>query len=168
VVVLTSTAAARQTDASPTPAPSTPASATTTPGATRTAARSATVTAAAETPTPALSPTPCENDSAFDSDVTVPDGTHLAAGTTFTKTWRLWNNGVCGWTTDYTLRHVSGEAMGGTPLNLPHAVAPGDSVDLSVALTAPTTAGTFTGQWQLHNPAGEAFGAKPFVQIVVP
>jgi hypothetical protein len=168
VLVLTSTAAARLTAASPTTVPSTPARTTAAPTATHTNTPSTTATEAAEPPAITLSPTACEHDSAFDSDVTVPDGTHFAPGRAFTKTWRLLNNGVCAWTTDYTFRHVSGEAMGGAPLNLPHAVAPGATVDLSVALTAPATEGRFTGKWQLHSPGGEAFGAKPFVEIVVP
>src|SRR5512143_3278895 len=35
----------------------------------------------------------------FVADVTVPDGTSYAPGTTFTKTWRLKNIGSCTWTT---------------------------------------------------------------------
>ena len=162
--VLTSTAAATITPATPTPLP------TTTPEATATLEPSptATVTVVVASPTPAVSPTPCENDSAFVADVNVPDGTHFAQGAAFNKTWRLRNDGFCTWTTAYTLRHVSGEGMGGATITLPNVVPAGATVDLTVALTAPARNGTFTGQWQLHGPDGAPFGTKPFVQIVVP
>jgi hypothetical protein len=50
------------------------------------------------TPPPTLTPVPCDR-AAFVADVTVPDGTNFAPGTTFVKTWRLKNNGSCTWTT---------------------------------------------------------------------
>ncbi len=162
--LLTSTAFARFTPASPTPLPSATPLPTNTPAATAIA----TVTEAPDTPTPFLSPTPCENDSAFVSDLTVPDGTHFAPGAVFIKTWRLRNDGVCAWTTAYTFRYVSGDGMSGATTPLPDAVAPGATVDVSVTLTAPSGNGAFTGQWQLHSPAGVPFGTKPFVQIIVP
>src|SRR5262245_31607906 len=160
--VLTSTAFATITPATPTPLPSV------TPQFTETASVTPTLAAPLDTPTPDISPTPCENDSAFVSDVNVPDGSHFAQGTGFVKTWRLRNDGVCTWTAAYTLRYVSGDAMSGASVNLPHEVPAGATVDISVPLTAPASNGPFTGQWQLHSPSGAAFGTKPFVQIVVP
>jgi hypothetical protein len=41
-------------------------------------------------------------------------------------------------------------------------------VDISIGLIAPQTEGTYRGQWQLVRPDGMAFGAKPYVEIVVP
>lgn len=161
--VLTSTAAAV------TPATATtPPTGTAPPAATFTASPVPVVAATTALPTPAFSPTPCENDLAFVSDVNVPDGTHFAPATGFVKTWRLRNDGACTWTTAYTFRYVSGDALGGAAINLPHEVPSGATVDLAVPMTAPAGAGTFTGQWQLHSPAGTAFGTKPFVQIAVP
>jgi hypothetical protein len=46
--------------------------------------------------------------------------------------------------------------------NLPIAVAPGQTVDISVDLTSPGTAGTYTGNWKLKNNNGVAFGLCPF------
>ena len=113
--------------------------------------------------------TPCtNNDAAFVSDVTIPDGTHIAAGVAFTKTWRLSNSGQCPWTTAYTLRNVGGELMGGATLNLPHGVPAGATLDLSIAFVAPAGAGKHISRWQLFTPEGVAFGTKPFVQIMVP
>ena len=95
----------------------------------------------------------------FVTDVTVPDGTYLAPGTTFTKTWRLKNIGSCTWTTSYALVFSSGNAMGGpTAVNFPSNVAPGQTVDLSIQLTAPTTAGQYIGYWKLRDGSGNIFG----------
>lgn len=121
-----------------------------------------------QTLTPAPSPTPCENDSAFVSDLNVPDGTHFARGTPFVKTWRLRNDGTCTWTADYTFRYVGGDALSGAAINLPGAVPAGETVDLSVALVAPASNGTFRGEWQLHGPDDEPFGTTPYVEISVP
>lgn len=93
------------------------------------------------------------------ADVTVPDGTNFAPGSVFKKTWRLKNNGTCAWTTAYTLVFDSGEKMGGpASVTLPSAVAPEQTIDLSVDLTAPGGTGTYIGYWKLKNATGALFG----------
>ena len=92
----------------------------------------------------------------FIADVTVPDGTNVLPGLTFAKTWRLKNVGTCTWTTSYTLVFASGDALGGSPVNLPSTVVPGQTVDVTVSLTAPTTAGHYIGFWQFKNASGTA------------
>ena len=95
----------------------------------------------------------------FIADVTVPDGTNVLPGLTFTKTWRVKNIGTCTWTTSYALVFASGDQLGGSSsLNLPISVAPGQTVELSVSLTAPVTAGHYIGFWQLRNASGTLFG----------
>jgi hypothetical protein len=97
---------------------------------------------------------------AFIKDVTIPDGTQLAPGEVFTKTWRLQNRGTCTWTPDYMLVYTSGDLMGSTTaVRLPGNVAPGQTVDVSVTLTAPASLGSHTGYWMLRNPSGALFGA---------
>src|SRR5512134_550151 len=78
----------------------------------------------------------------FVSDLTVPDGSSFGPGAAFTKTWRLMNNGTCAWTTSYNLVWTGGEVLG-APLSspLPVEVAPGQMVDISINLTAPTNSG---------------------------
>jgi hypothetical protein len=162
--LLTSTAQASITPATPTSPP------TVTPvPPTLTATPPATDTARPPTPTP-LPPTPCAgtNDSEFVADVNVPDGTHFAPGTAFTKTWQLRNDGECAWTVAYQLRPIGGELMGGTPVSLTAEVPPGETAEISVLLTAPAANGTYRGNWQLHSPDGTPFGARPFVEIIVP
>ena len=95
----------------------------------------------------------------FVKDVTVPDNSRLAAGTTFVKTWRLENAGSCTWTPDYSLVFVSGDAMGApasVPLNT--TVAPGSTVDVSVTFAAPDSDGSYRSDWKLRNASNLVFG----------
>ncbi len=110
--------------------------------------------------TPTSTPVPAACDRAtFVADVTIPDGATLTAGSSFTKTWRLRNTGTCTWTTGYALVFVSGDQMGApSTLMLPSSVAPGQTVDLSVPMTAPGVAGHYRGYWKLRNAAGVPFG----------
>jgi hypothetical protein len=171
-------------------------SATSTPGFYTQAADTLTVLETASTPTQAPSVTPtasptatsfpqfnftpqtslavatasganyCDNAS-YVSDVTIPDGTVMAAGASFVKTWAFQNTGGCTWSTNYSLTFVSGDLMGGVTTNLTGSVAPTQQVQASVALTAPVTAGTYTGYWRLANAQGNGFGGLVFVKIVV-
>ena len=118
------------------------------------------------TPVPTSTPAPTATQVtycewvAFVKDVSIPDGTKLSPNETFTKTWRLKNRGTCTWTSDYMLVYTSGTQMGGTTaLRLPGNVLPGQTVDISVTLTAPSTAGPYTGFWMLRNPSGTLFGS---------
>ena len=94
----------------------------------------------------------------FIRDVNYPDGTSIVPGTTFTKTWRVRNSGTQAWTTDMFLVPVGGDPANQISVRLPHYVAPGSSVDLSVRLTAPAYGGPVTGQWMLQAPDGTLFG----------
>lgn len=111
------------------------------------------------TTVPPLQPiTRCDS-AAFVNDVTYPDGSAVAPGSTFTKIWRIKNIGTCTWNTSYALVHVSGERFGAaSSVPMPGNVAPGQSVDLPVTLTAPNRGGGYTGYWKLRNASGVLFG----------
>ena len=94
----------------------------------------------------------------FVRDVTYPDGTYVAPGTSFKKTWRLRNAGTQSWTTDMSLVYIGGDAPSLPSVKIPYTVYPGSYIDLSVNLTAPTYGGTFSGQWMLKAPDGTLFG----------
>lgn len=131
-----------------------------------------------ETPSPTitLTPTPitptatsiadtyCDN-SAFVADVTIPDETLLAPGTVFEKTWSLQNTGQCTWKPGYTIVFLDGHAMQGTTRAVNQTVAPGETVEVTVRLTAPNTPGRYTGAWRLANGKSEPFG--DFVGVVI-
>jgi hypothetical protein len=109
------------------------------------------------TPVPPT-PVPCDQ-AQFFGDVTIPDDTTFTPGQTFTKTWRIKNTGSCTWTTGYAAVFSNGEQMGAPAfVNLPYNVGPGQTVDISVPMTAPATNGTYKGQWKLRNASGYVFG----------
>jgi uncharacterized repeat protein (TIGR01451 family) len=105
----------------------------------------------------------------FVADVTIPDGTKLQPGEEFTKTWRLRNTGTTTWTTDYRLVFNGGDQMGAPQyVNLPVAVPPSATVDISVPMTAPESGGAKRGYWRMENSAGLKFGDTIWVDIFVP
>ena len=104
---------------------------------------------------------------AFVADVSIPDNTKMKPGEKFTKTWRVRNNGTCAWEAGFKFNLTGGEAMGGSALTLDKAVNAGTETELSVALTAPTTPGSYRGNWRMTNAAGTHFGDEVFVLIIV-
>lgn len=109
--------------------------------------------------TPTITPNPNCDRIKFVSDVTIPDGTSLNPGVAFTKTWRIKNAGTCTWTPGYSLVFQSGDQMSGPDsVSLPRKVAPGQTIDISVSLVAPGSAGTYRGAWQMRNANGRLFG----------
>ncbi|HUS83943.1 MAG TPA: NBR1-Ig-like domain-containing protein [Anaerolineales bacterium] len=131
----------------------------------------ATPTELSESPTNTNTPIPtttaevCDR-AAFVADVTIPDGTVLARGETFTKTWRLRNTGTCTWSSSYALVFDSGDSLGGpASKQLVGTIAPNQTVDISVDLIAPTEVGTFRGNWRLRSDAGVHFGIGNFGDV---
>ena len=120
-------------------------------------------------------PIPC-NRASFVDDVTYDDNTEVPAGTAFTKTWRIKNNGSCNWTSGYVLLFDSGDQMNAPATGTVTAgtITPGATVDISVDLTAPASPGTYRGKFKLRSPDNIVFGinadaqAAFWVQIVVP
>ena len=122
-------------------------------------AGSATPTTQSEGPTPTPGEAGC-NKGSFVQDVSIPDETQFGPGETFEKTWRIENAGTCTWTSGYSVVFEEGDAMGGPAsfqlTNTP--VEPGQEVDISVSLTAPSQPGRYRGDWKLRAPSGEVFG----------
>ncbi len=95
----------------------------------------------------------------FVADMSVPDGTVLNPGEAFRKTWRIKNGGTCAWTTAYQFVFTKGDRIGAPEaVSLPFPVNPGESVDISVDMTAPMNSGTYRGHWMLKNPNGRLIG----------
>ena len=95
----------------------------------------------------------------FISDVTYPDGSSLPPDTAFTKIWRLRNDGTCTWNSDFEIVNVGGAGMGapsGTTINT--TVRPGETIDVSINLTSPSTPGYYTSYFKLLSSSGELFG----------
>ncbi len=112
----------------------------------------------ANTQAPVATTPPCDKIGSV-VDLNVPDGTQADPGQVFPKTWRLKNAGSCTWTPGYDLVFHSGDSMGApAALALPGNVAPGDTVDVTVNLTAPIALDTYKGFFKLRNDSGEKFG----------
>jgi hypothetical protein len=95
-------------------------------------------------------------------DVTVFDYEEFYPGESFTKTWRIKNNGSCTWTPQYSVIQFHGDQLGlTTRQNLSENVEPGKTVDISVDMMAPMEQGTYQSYWMLENPAGMQFGLGP-------
>ena len=104
----------------------------------------------------------------FIDDVTIPDDTVMQPGQTFRKVWRIQNAGSCVWTAGYQLVFTGGDPMGNVyTANLPGVVAPGETVDVSVDLTAPRAFGEFTGNWKLRSPSGNVFGTANSANVAI-
>ena len=159
--------------ASPTPdIPDAPATPTNTLNPTDTPQPIATKTLAS---TPTNTPIPC-NLASFVTDVTYPDNTQVAPNQKFVKTWRVKNVGSCSWNSNYLLifdhQDGIGVTSGYTQSLTASVVNPGQTVDLSVNMTAPSASGTYTGYWRMRDPGGVLFGITPaggtfLVKIVV-
>jgi hypothetical protein len=116
----------------------------------------------------------CTNSFEFVLDLTVPDNTIIPPGVEFEAAWRLRNNGTCPWTTEYGVTFVGGDPMGDqSTIALTESVAPGQTSDVSVIMTAPDVEGTFRSNWQLSDAEGNPFGINGqiedafWVQIIV-
>jgi uncharacterized protein YkwD len=121
---------------------------------------SLTPTAPTSEPTPTeLPPKDCEDIAAFYGDLSVPDGTIFRQGETFTKTWKLRNEGTCTWGPGYALVFSEGDVLN-APLSvpLPGAIPPGEIVEVSVDMTAPPKGGPYYSDWLLQDDRGTRFG----------
>jgi hypothetical protein len=112
----------------------------------------------------------CDN-ATFITDVTFPDYTEVVGGAPFTKTWRVQNTGPCTWDQDYRL--VFGWGGVGTnwnttpPSYFTATVLPGERLEISVTLTAPTTTGDYGAFFRLQNDKGYNFGPSLTVVVTV-
>jgi len=108
----------------------------------------------------------------FVKDVTIPDGTTVAAGQTFTKTWEIKNNGTCTWDKNYKIVFYGGTQMAKETMYAftDKDIEPGQNVQISVPMTAPSTTGKHISYWILRNDLGQNFfvdGSSIYVEIVV-
>ncbi|MFN2140702.1 MAG: NBR1-Ig-like domain-containing protein [Candidatus Promineifilaceae bacterium] len=109
----------------------------------------------------------------FDASIDLVSASH-PPGTTYQATWRFKNSGQTTWNGGYSFvfsEEASPQTAG--QQNLPLAsrrdfaiseigatdpVKPGDSASLTLDLTLPLSAGTFSTNWQMQTPDGHRFG----------
>lgn len=103
----------------------------------------------------------------FIQDISLLPGSVVQPGSSLQRVWRVRNTGTTTWGSGYQLVFVSGNQMGAPgAVNIP-AASPGQEVNLSVNMVAPSSTGTHTGYWRLRNPQGTFFGPTLFVKINV-
>jgi len=110
----------------------------------------------AETPlqTESAVPVSCTDGASFVEDVTVPDETEFSPGKTFKKTWRIKNTGTCTWNEDYHLVFAMNNQMGAPEFISLKTTLPGEELDISVEMTAPSVKGSYRADFQLLDPHG--------------
>ncbi|MBI5824196.1 MAG: hypothetical protein HZB18_09230 [Chloroflexi bacterium] len=103
----------------------------------------------------------------FVADISIPDNTSMTPGQAFTKTWKVKNTGSCAWDAGFKFAFTGGNAMNGTTFTLPQSVAANAETEISVAMTAPATAGTARGNWRMSTAGGQFFGDEVYLVILV-
>jgi hypothetical protein len=99
----------------------------------------------------------------FINDETIPDGTVFKPGETFTKSWKIRNDGTCIWNTAYSAGPFSNDPStpaitGDNIFKVPAQVVPGGILLISVTMKAPATEGTYTQVWKMNDAEGKPFG----------
>jgi hypothetical protein len=121
-------------------------------------------TASLPAPTAALE---CSNDLTGLSDLTLPDGTLVAAGSTLDKQWLVQNSGSCDWDAAYRLRFVSGDVMGAASDQPLYPARAGHQAVIRIVFTAPTDPGNYLSVWQAVGPDGTPFGEVIYIKVTV-
>ncbi|MDR0967202.1 MAG: peptidoglycan DD-metalloendopeptidase family protein [Myxococcales bacterium] len=104
---------------------------------------------------------------------TIPAGTQMTGGAAFTKTWTVTNAGNTTWSaaSGYRLVHISGSPLSAnSPVSMAagESIAPGATKTWSVGMTAPISAQTHQGTWQMEKSGTGVFGDVLSVKISVP
>jgi len=137
----------RAPSATPSPSPTPTPPDTATPTRTATPTQTSTPT---KTSTPTATATPVVPKAQFIADVTIPDGTVMQPGYKFTKTWRVKNVGAVAWGEKTAVKFERGTQMGGKSPTAVRNAKSGETVDISVDMTAPAQTGKHTGTWSLQ------------------
>jgi hypothetical protein len=86
---------------------------------------------------------------------TIPAGTSIAAGQSFSKSWMIKNTGSTTWDSTAKLKWLSGANLSHhSAVSVVGSVATGDITTFSVAMTGPVAAGSYREDWQLLDGSG--------------
>lgn len=92
----------------------------------------------------------------------------IEPGASFIKGWRLANPGPAAWPRGTRLVRIEPSQLQSVgSVAVPQQVLPGESVSLSVQLTAPTAPGRYQSYWRLMAPSGEQFGHRLWADVFV-
>lgn len=109
----------------------------------------------------------------FVQDVSIFDGTEMSAGTSFTKIWRLRNEGSQPWPVGTVLLKVGGDDLGSSNTRVVSCqpLRPGQELEVSMDMAAPDALGRYTSYFRLAVPTGfgefKKFGQRLWCNIQV-
>ena len=120
-------------------------------------------------PTPTALPTQdkCTIAGTLLADLSIPAGTELKPGQSFTKSWRVHNNGSCDWV-DYKLVYISGSRMGGNSPSKLRTVTAGEVIDIAIELYAPNYPGEYSGLWKIQDDRGSLLNTELSYRVIIP
>lgn len=122
-----------------------------------TSAPTPTVVEQSAAPSAPVVPERCQDAAQYITDDGL-DGTTYAPNTPFTKTWALKNTGTCTWDSHYAVTYLSGTILTQQPgyFIVPQSqmVEPGQTVNISVGMTAPAENGNYRSDWGLKREDG--------------
>jgi hypothetical protein len=112
----------------------------------------------------------CHN-SAFEGDITIPDGETLKAGTDIQKIWAIRNTGTCLWDDGYALVQFAGSpGYGPYSYKLQKSsdfVSAGQGINIGVWLDVPCAAGKYEAHFKMRDDQGNFFGTILSVYFTV-
>lgn len=98
----------------------------------------------------------------------IADGTVFTPGQTFTMIWTLKNSGTSTWTAAYLLRFYSGQSFGAPKeISIGRQVLPGDQIEISLQMKAPTTTGSYQSNWVMSTENRSNFKEPVYLNIKV-
>jgi hypothetical protein len=112
-------------------------------------------------------PVQCQTNLTFLKDLTIPDGTVVAAESTLDKRWEVHNSGSCNWGENYRVRLIAGSELGAQREQALYPARSDSRVTIRIVFIAPTEPGSYRSAWQAFNPQGEPFGDPFFIEFVV-
>lgn len=112
------------------------------------------------------------NNSAFQGDINIPDGTVLDPGVNFQKVWAIKNTGTCTWDEGYALVYIGGSTPNLDPYdfnfkNSKDFVKGSETINIGINLTTPCAPGKYEGTWRMRNDQGFFFGTYLTVRVEV-
>ncbi len=112
-------------------------------------------------------PSSCIDGLIFLEDVTIPDYSIVAPGSTLDKQWLVQNSGSCNWDNRYRLRLVGGDALGSSSEQALFPARVGTTATLQITFIAPLESGEYYSEWQAYDAQGISFGKSFFIKIIV-
>lgn len=122
---------------------------------------------ALETTVPATESAECSDEAQFLEDLTIPDGSQLAAGEQAVKQWLVLNAGTCNWTNGYRLIRTDATSLVASAELALYPTRAGEQAMWEIVIEAPQAAGEYQASWQAQAPDGSLFGDPVFVLIQV-